>query len=86
MNDKSVTDFYKEVIFSLTIPEQLELMTLLYERIKDFTDSTSQEYHESVAYVEKIRQDGMYHPNGRLKTPEEFLQEALAENVDESTR
>ncbi len=84
MNEKSVKDFYKEIIFSLTISEQLELMMLLYDRIKDFTDSTPPEYHESVVYVEKIRKEGMFHLNGQLKTPEEFLQKAMAEDAHES--
>jgi len=84
MIDKSTKDFYNEIIFSLTIHEQLDLMMLLYNRIKNFTDLTTPKYHESVAYVEKIRKEGMFHPNGQLKTPEEFLQEALTKGEDES--
>ena len=49
MIDKSTKDFYNEIIFSLTIHEQLDLMMLLYNRIKDFTDPTTPKYHESVA-------------------------------------
>ena len=53
---------------------------LLSDRIKDFTGPTTPKYHESVAYVEKVRREGMFHPNGQLKTPEESLQEALAKD------
>lgn len=31
-----------------------------------------------------VNPEGMFHPNGQLKTPEEFLQEALAKDEDES--
>ena len=58
-------------------------MMRLHDRIKEITDSSAQEYHESIAYVEKIRNEGMFHPNGRLKTPEEFLQEALTADASE---
>ena len=84
MPDKSVTDFYTEIILSLTIPQQIELMAQLYDRIKDLTSDTPQAYHESVAYVEKIRKEGMLHPDGQVKTPEEFLREILEDDGDES--
>ena len=68
-----------KLAIDLTLDEQIKLVEALIDHLYGFGMWKDQKEMEDIqSYVETMRRRDSYHPDGRLKTSEEFLDELKA--------
>jgi hypothetical protein len=75
-NAQTIYQTVWQLALNLTPDDQLKLAGALIEHLHGFGMWKDRADMEDIqSYVESIRKRDSYHPDGRLKTPEEFLRE-----------